>query len=109
MICQIKSLIYKPLKLLYKRIKSFLIVKSVRKFKYKNIKKEQLKWLEASELFLYVINAPINKHIQCSILEKEIHLIDHNVSGCCGAIIPFGSLLTDASIEDIYHSIYKNC
>ncbi|MBO5229690.1 MAG: radical SAM protein [Clostridia bacterium] len=66
---------------------------------------DYLQYLDLSVLFLYVLRAPVNKNIQCSLLESHMHIIDDQIYGCCSAILSFGSLLTTDNLFDIYHSV----
>lgn len=63
--------------------------------------------LKPSDLLRYVLRAPINDKIQCCYLETKVRITaNYEVKGCCSAIVPFGHLLHDGELDEIYHSAY---
>ncbi len=63
--------------------------------------------MKPSELLLYVLRAPIDQQVQCTRLETNFHVhVSGDVKGCCSALMPFGNLLRDGELDEIYHSMY---
>jgi len=101
------------LKLIYCKVIGCLTLNAVKNFRYDKFKKHKKRIirhlksrLKPSKLFLYVLYAPVNPDIQCSLIEK--HLVvdrDANVFGCFGSVY-FGNLLVDGELDDIYHSVF---
>ncbi len=81
---------------------------------YRNKKLNQIKnnmsylrCLKPSELLVYVLQAKPNQKIQCTFLEKNINIDEcGNVKGCCSMVVPFGNLMYDGELNEIYHSTY---
>jgi len=98
----IKFLCRKYMKIIYYR--SMQIFRGGVKY---SLNKKLLYCLNASKLFLYVMNAPVNSNVKCSRIESEI-LIDKRgfMSCCCSLVVPFGNLLYDGELDEIYNSIY---
>ncbi len=66
-----------------------------------------LQQLKPSELMLYVLRAKPNKQIQCTSLENKLRISpNYNLVGCCAVLVPFGNLLLDGELDEIYHSTY---
>jgi len=60
-----------------------------------------------SQLFLYVLKAPINSNVHCILPETEIQISRlGEVRGCSGLMVNFGNLLYNGELVDIYNSIY---
>ncbi len=83
-------------------------IRAAKKFRYDKVQNvEYLRWLKPSELFLFVLYAPVNGHINCSFLENNIFVsISGDVCGCCSSTVPLGNLLVDGSLENICQSTY---
>ena len=70
-------------------------------------KRWYLRDLRPSELLLYVLRAPVNKYTNCKRLETNLDVRQGgNVSACCLAVVPFGNLLYDGELDELYHSTY---
>ena len=69
--------------------------------------REYLCSLSPANLLLYVLNAPVNTNIKCSEIENNI-LVEKwgNLFGCCSLMTPFGNLLSDKTIDEVYNSTY---
>ena len=65
-----------------------------------------LRNLKPSELFLYVLKAPINPHLNCNLITDELTIFEHKMVGCCNILLPFGDLLSNGEISEIYNSTY---
>ncbi len=102
--------IYEYLKKCYFIIKNFTTLYAAKRRQYAKVKNKNLKFLQyltISKLFLFVLFAPINKNIQCNLLETEMHLFyDNRLFGCCSMDIPFGNLLYDGNLDEIYNGTY---
>ena len=99
------------IKKIYYYFKGFTTLRAVKRYRYDQVKGKNIKYLrylKASQLFLYVLRAPVNPHIHCSLLENVVHMCDENVLGCCSGVFPFGSLSEYRSLEDVYHSTYAH-
>ena len=73
----------------------------------KNKDKWLLCYFKPSRLFLYVLHAPVNGSVQCSLLENHVLINSEGcVCGCCGVQVGFGSLLKDNSLDEIYNRTY---
>ncbi len=69
--------------------------------------KQSLQQMKPSELLLYVLRAKPNKHIQCTDLETKTSVtVSGDLIGCCAVLVPFGNLLRDGELDEIYHSAY---
>ncbi len=82
----------------------------VKRHQKKRVRKGSLKYLQQlkpSELMLYVLRAKPNKQIQCTNLENNLYVSsNYKVEGCCAMMVPFGNLLLDGELDEIYHSTY---
>ncbi len=66
-----------------------------------------LRCLKPSELLLYVLYAEPNPHIQCTRLEANMQFDEGgNIKGCSSVAVPFGNLLYDGEVKEIFHSAY---
>ncbi len=66
-----------------------------------------LKKLKPSELLWYVLRAPINKNIDCTLLETNLRVRENGeLKGCCSVVVPFGNWEHNGEISEIYHSTY---
>ena len=98
------------LKFFYYHLKGCKTLHNVKRLRYHKItnnNKKYLRCLKPSKLFLYVLNAPVNENVKCSLLEN--HMLINNegdVLGCCGSSLYFGNLLKDGNLDYIYNSIY---
>ena len=92
----------------YFRLTGFLSISRAKKGQYAKIKNlRALRCLKPSQLFLYVLNAPVNENVHCDMNESDIQVTRYGeVRGCCSTVIPFGHLLYDGELSEIYHSIY---
>ena len=96
---------------IYFVINGMFIIHNAKKCKYNKIKNFKLlrclRYVKASVLFLYVLKAPINKNIQCSLLETDLYISRYgDARGCCSALIPFGNLLQEGALSEIYNNVY---
>jgi len=95
------SRLKKAIKKMIKSLKYFI------KNKYKKDIKNYLNNLSASGLLLYVLRAPINSQIKCTIIENNVRVYrDGKIRACCSTMVPFGSLLMEGNANEIYNSIY---
>ncbi len=105
----VKSFFYNLLRSCWLFIKVFCTKFYAKRFMYHKIKDKNkyfLQYLKASELFLFVLYAPINKQIECSLLENHLYIKDNgDVLGCCSFGFPFGNIMFGV-LDDIYHSLY---
>lgn len=85
-----------------------IITNAAKRGQYKNQHKRYLRHLKSSELFLYVLYAKPNPNIQCTLLEKTEMRVEKfgDIMGCCSVLVPFGNLLCDGALDEIYHSTY---
>ena len=66
-----------------------------------------LRGIKPSKLFLYVLNAPVNKNVNCNLTETELQITKiGEVRGCSGLVVAFGNLFYDGELLDVYQSIY---
>lgn len=99
--------IYALLRRMWHAYLRIVIINAAKRGRYDNQQKKYLRVLKPSELFLYVLYAKPNPHIQCTVLETEMQVQQFgNISGCCSVIFPFGNLLCDGELDEIYHSTY---
>ncbi len=64
-----------------------------------------LQSLKPSEILIYVLQAPIKKNIHCTRLENTLSVVsDGRVKICCSVMFPFGNLLYDGELDEIYNS-----
>ncbi len=86
------------------------IKETVKRHQKTRVRKGSFKYLQQlkpSELLLYVLRAPVNHQIQCTRLETHLRVyVNGEVTGCCSAIVPFGNLLYDGELDEIYNSTY---
>ncbi len=85
------------------------VKETVRRHPKKRIRKGSLKYLQGlkpSELMLYVLRAKPIQHIQCTRLETDAYIFSNHVKGCHGTMLPFGNLLDDGELNEIYRSTY---
>jgi len=60
-----------------------------------------------SQLLLYVLRAPINNYRNCTRIENNLEIDDKGmVKGCAGCSIPFGNLVNDVELTEIYNGVY---
>ncbi len=99
---------YDWLKSIYYKIKGTKTMRAAKRFKYDCINNvKYLSYLKPSQLFLYVLYAPLNEHVNCSYLESNIFLaISGDVRGCCSTTVPFGNILFDGTLDQICRSTY---
>ena len=105
----IKSMLYNFLRYCWHNLKAFRTKHYARRYLYYKIKNDNiqyLRYLKASELFLFVLRAPINENINCSILETELQVSVDDIRACCAVAVPFGSLLEDKTLYEIYDGTY---
>ena len=105
----IKSMFYNFLRYCWHNLKAFRTMYYARRYLYHKIKNDNiqyLRYLKASELFLFVLRAPINENINCSILETELQVSVDDIRACCAVAVPFGSLLEDKTLYEIYDGTY---
>ena len=108
LLTRIKLWGYEFLKTLYFRFISSKSIHAAKKLRYgavTNVK--SLRCLKPSKLLLYVLNAPISKTVQCSLVETGMFITSAGeVFGCCSMLVPFGNLFHDGDLDKIYNSTY---
>jgi len=109
---KLKLYVFNFLVFLYLRIrgaKTIYYAKRSQYHKIKNLKSiGSLRCLKPSELFLFVLKAPVNEHIKCNLIENDMLISKYGeIRGCCNIMIPFGNLMFDGELDEIYNSTYS--
>ncbi len=108
---KLKLRVFNFLVFMYFRIKGAKTIYHAKRCQYHKIKDlkslASLRCLKPSELFLYVLKAPVNERIECSLIERDLLVSKYGeVRGCCNVMLPFGNLVFNGELNELYNSIY---